>query len=168
MSAANNIHQAPFKNQVTLVPYKKQLEKVVKRIDKHKEQYLVVCTGHQGEPGSILDRIARGALPLRLSQDDQIIFSSKTIPTPVNVANREQLEKRLKKYKVRIFDNVHVSGHGGREDLRDLIKLTNPEHIFPSHGDPQKLAAGLALAQEMGYIKDKNIHVLADGKGITL
>jgi len=38
------------------------------------------------------------------------------------VESRAQLEKRLKKFNVRIFDNVHVSGHGGREDLRDLIR----------------------------------------------
>ena len=49
--------------------------------------------------------------------------------------------KRLKRHQTRIFDNVHVSGHGGREDLRDLIKLTNPEHVIPSHGDLKKTSA---------------------------
>src|SRR3989344_1076906 len=109
VSAARNIGKAPFINQITLVSYKKQLEKTLKRVQNNRHKYLVVCTGHQGEPGSILDRISRGALPYRLSRDDHIIFSSKTIPTPINEANRGYLEKRLKKFHARIFDNVHVS-----------------------------------------------------------
>jgi ribonuclease J len=111
-----------------------------------------------------LDRISRHELPIHLSQDDQIIFSSRTIPSPINEVNREQLEKRLRKFKVRIFDNVHVSGHGGREDLRELIKLTNPEHVIPSHGDLKKLSAGVELAEEMGYKPGKSVHLTSDGK----
>jgi mRNA degradation ribonuclease J1/J2 len=33
------------------------------------------------------------------------------------------MEDKLKKRKARIFRDVHVSGHGGREDLRELVKL---------------------------------------------
>lgn len=168
VTAANNIGRAPFRNQVKLVSYKKQMEKMLKRVSKNKKDYLVVCTGHQGEPGSILDRISRNQLPLNLSHDDHIIFSSKTIPTPINELNKEQLLKRLKKNNVRIFDNVHVSGHGGREDLRDLIKLTNPEHVIPSHGDLKKLLAGADLAQEMGYTLNKTVHILQNKNSVNL
>ncbi len=107
--AAENIGQLPFKNQVQIVSYRKQLEKVLKQINKDRKKYLIVCTGHQGEPGAILDRISRDQTPLRLNRDDHIIFSSKTIPSPTNEVNREQLERRLRSKKVRIFDNVHVS-----------------------------------------------------------
>lgn len=160
VTAAKNIGQCPFKNQIRLFTFRRQLEKELKKINKNKNKYLVVCTGHQGEPGSILDRISRSELPLTLSNDDHIIFSSKTIPTPTNELSREQLERRLKKHKVRIFDNVHVSGHGGREDLRDLIKLTSPEHIIPSHGDLKKTTAGAKLAEEMGYKLNKTVHLM--------
>lgn len=168
MNAATNIGKAPFARDVRIVTYRKQLERKLKEINKNKSRYLVVCTGHQGEPGSILDRISREALPIHLSQDDQIIFSSKTIPSPINEENKEQLEKRLRKKKVRIFDNVHVSGHGGREDLRDLIKLTNPENIIPSHGDLKKLSAGVSLAEEMGYKLHKSVHLLSNGATLEL
>jgi ribonuclease J len=168
VSAANNIGKAPFMNQISLVSYKKQLEKSLKKVQKNRQDYLIVCTGHQGEPGSILDRISRGKLPYKLSADDQVIFSSKTIPTPINEANRDQLEKRLKKFHVRIFDNVHVSGHGGREDLRDLINLTNPEHIIPSHGDIARRTGGMRLAQEMGYVQNKTAHLMSNGKELKL
>ena len=144
------------------------MERMLKKINKRKRDYLVVCTGHQGEPGSILDRISRNQLPLRISSDDHIIFSSKTIPTPINEANRAELENRLKRYHVRIFDNVHVSGHGGREDLRDLIKLLKPEHIIPSHGENAKRLAGAKLAEEMGYVIGKNVHLIENGRTLSI
>jgi len=166
--AADKVGKAPFLKDVTIATYRNQLDRILKRVNKRKKDFLIVCTGHQGEPGSILDRISRKQLNYELSPDDHIIFSSKTIPVAVNEANRAELEKRLKKNQVRIFDNVHVSGHGGREDLRDLIKLTNPEHVIPSHGDFPKLKAGLDLAVEMGYKKNYNVHIMENGKNLVL
>ena len=168
VTAATKVGKAPFKNQIRLITYRKQLEKSLKRINHNKKNYLIVCTGHQGEPGSILDRISRNQLPLTISPDDHVIFSSKTIPSPINEVNREQLGKRLVKHKARIFDNVHVSGHGGREDLRDLIKILQPEHIIPSHGDISKLTAGAELAEEMGYNLNKTVHLMSNGKSLII
>ena len=168
VTAARNVGACPFIKDIRLFTFRKQLEKNLKRINRDKRKYLIVCTGHQGEPGSILDRISRGQLPLKLDKEDHIIFSSKTIPTPINELNKEQLERRLKKYKVRIFDQVHVSGHGGKEDLRDLIKLTNPEHVIPSHGDLKKTTAGAKLAEELGYKMNKTVHLAQNGHCIKL
>jgi ribonuclease J len=168
VTAARNIGQAPFYNQIKLFTFRKQLEKALKQVNKNKSKYLIVSTGHQGEPGSILDRLGRNQLPLKLDQDDHVIFSSKTIPSPINEESKGQLVRRLRKQQARIFDNVHVSGHGGREDLRDLIKLTNPEHIIPSHGDLRKTEAGEKLAIEMGYRKNKTVHLMSNGKSLTL
>jgi len=168
VTAANNVGQAPFMKDVKIYTYRRQVEKIMRHINKNKTRYLIVCTGHQGEPGSILDRIARGQLPLRLEKEDHIIFSSKTIPTPENEETRAKLETRLRKFQVRIFDNVHVSGHGGREDLRDLIKLINPEHVIPSHGGLDKTTAGAKLAQELGYKLNKTVHLMSNGKSLIL
>ncbi|PXY71304.1 ribonuclease J [Candidatus Parvarchaeota archaeon] len=161
-SAAERIGKLPFRNEVEVGTYRHQVERLLRKANNNKKDYLIVCTGHQGEPGAILDRISRKKLPYQVSSDDHIIFSSKTIPTPINIANKNDLSH------ARLFDNVHVSGHGGREDLRDLLKLTNPEHFIPSHGDLPKLKAGLDLAVEMGYKKNYNVHILSNGKKLTL
>jgi ribonuclease J len=168
MTAASNIGKAPFRSHIQMLSFRKQRDQMLTKINKNRRDYLIVCTGHQGEPGSILDRISRNQLPLRLFSNDQVIFSSKTIPTPINENNRLNLEKKLKKSGVRIFDNVHVSGHGGREDLRDLIRLLKPEHVIPSHGDLKKRTAGAELAQEMGYRLHKNVHLMQNGSSIIL
>lgn len=168
VKAARNIGKAPFIKDVKIVTYRKQLEKLLKRADSNRSNYLLVSTGHQGEPGSILDRLSRNQLPFRFNAEDQIIFSSKTIPTPTNELSKEQLVSRLKKKQTRIFDNVHVSGHGGREDLRDLIKLTNPEHVIPSHGDLKKTTAGANLAEELGYKLGKTVHLMRNSQYIEI
>jgi ribonuclease J len=168
ITAAKNVGQAPFVGSVRLVTYKKQLDKMLKKINSDRSKYLIVCTGHQGEPGSILDRMSRGALPFKLAKDDLVIFSSKTIPSPINEVNRGDLQKRLAKYHVRILDNIHVSGHGGREDLRELINITKPLHVIPSHGDLKKLLAGASLAEEMGYKKDETVHIMQNGKALEI
>ena len=158
----------PFRNQIKIASYKSQVDSFLRKATKQKARYVVVCTGHQGEPGSILERISRGVLPYKFNPGDHVVFSSKTIPVPANIANREQMDKKLKKESVRIFDNVHVSGHGGREDARDLIEALQPEIIIPSHGERQKLLPMMELAKEMGYKPGKTVHLMENGKRIKL
>jgi len=166
--AGENIHQVPFKKDIIMATYKKQVEKMLKQANEERAKYLIVCTGHQGEKGSILDRMSKDQLPFKIKNGDHIIFSSKTIPAPETIASRGELQSRLKKFSPQIFDNLHVSGHGSKEDLMELIKLTNPENVIPSHGDHTKTIPGVHVAEEMGYKKDYNVHLLSNGKHITL
>ena len=168
VSTANAVNLVPFMPDIKLFSYRNQLERALKTVSKSPKDYMIVCTGHQGEPGSILDRISRGILPYRLSSKDHVVFSSSTIPSPVTVANKKQLEKRLKSKGVRIFTDVHVSGHCGREDIRDMIDMLQPQHIIPAHGDIPKLSALAELATEMGYKLGKSVHILQNGQKINL
>ena len=168
VSAAIKSKICPFSRQIMLVSYKRQVDSIMKRINQERAKYLVVCTGHQGEPGSVLDRISRNEMPFKLSPKDHVIFSSRTIPTEVNIENKEQLDKRLKQRGVRIFNEVHVSGHAGREDLRDFINMIRPENIIPAHGDLTKLSALAELSAELGYKVGKNCHISQDLQSIEL
>ena len=78
------------------------------------------------------------------------------------------VEKRLREKRVRIFTEIHVSGHCGREDLRDFIDMTKPEHIIPAHGGLDKTKALADLAEEMNYNLKKNVHLMQDGKIIKI
>lgn len=167
VSSAIDVGMCPFQKDIQLLSYKNQIDSVLKKVDQDRKKALIVCTGHQGEPGSIMDKLSRRNLPFSFKQGDNVIFSSKTIPSEINVENKEQLNKRLKKVGVRIFDNIHVSGHAGREDLRDLISIINPEHIIPAHGSSMQLAPMFELAKEMGYTT-KTCHLLDNGQRIKL
>ncbi len=166
--AASRVNLVPFMKDIKILSYRNQLERALKKISKNRKKYMIVCTGHQGEPGAILDRLARGVLPFTFSSRDNVVFSSSIIPSPITIANRKQLEKRLKAKGVRIFTDVHVSGHCAREDLRDMIEMLQPQHIIPAHGDITKLSALAELATELGYKLGKTVHILQNGQKLNL
>ncbi len=168
VQAAIQAKLCPFQKDVIMLAYRKQAESFFKKINKDKDNYVIVVTGHQGEPHSMLDRISRNETTLKLEPKDHVIFSSKTIPTEINIANKGQMDKRLKHAGCRIFNDVHVSGHAGREDLRDFINMINPEHIVPAHGDLPKLSALTELATELGYKLGKSCHLLQDLQSLSV
>jgi len=168
VAAGEKINQVPFKNKIIMATYKKQLEKVLRQADADRGKYLIVCTGHQGEKGSVLDRMSRRQLPFTIKQADNIVFCSKTIPAPETIASRAELMRRLDDFKPKVYDNIHVSGHGSKEDLMELIKLTNPENVIPSHGDHSKTIPGMHVAEEMGYKKGYNVHLLSNGESVKV
>ncbi|MCR4284989.1 MAG: MBL fold metallo-hydrolase [archaeon] len=167
-NAAKNVGIAPFLNNVKISKYRRHVEKTLQDVEKNRKKYLIVCTGHQGEPGSILERISRHQLPFKITSDDNIVFSSSVIPTEVNKLQFAKLEANLKKSKPRIFRDAHVSGHGGREDLRDIMSILHPQHVIPSHGGLDKTRPMADLVKELGYNLGKQCHLMGDGKVLEL
>jgi len=168
VQAALEVGAAPILKEASVSKYRRQVEKLLHKAEKRRKDYLIVCTGHQGEPGSILERISKNQLPYKISKDDNIIFSSSVIPAPINKEQFSKMEAHLKKSHPRIFRDVHVSGHGGREDLREIVHILSPAHIIPSHGGPDKTAPMATLVSEMGYKLGKNCHLMEDGGVLRL
>ncbi len=168
VSASMKINMCPFQKDMRMFTYRNQLNALFKKINKNRKEYMIVCTGHQGEPGSMLERMSRGETTFQFSPKDHVIFSSKTIPAEVNIANKAVVVKRLKNKGVRIFDSVHVSGHASREDLRDFINMIQPENIIPSHGDITKTSSLADLASELGYRLGSNCHILQNQQYVEL
>ena len=167
-NAAKKAKIAPFLSSIRVSKYRRQVEKTLHKIEKRRKDYLVVCTGHQGEPGSILERISRHQLPFRITRDDNIVFSSSVIPAPVNIAQFSEMEAKLKKNKPTIFRDVHVSGHGREEDLKETIKMVQPKHIIPWHGDLKKTKPMAELMKQFGYKLNKTCHLPQDGEVLEL
>lgn len=167
ITAAENIKLVNFTKDAELIKYQDQVRRKLKGIQKNPEKYLIICTGHQGEPRSILTRIATKDLPYEFYPGDQVIFSCKVIPAPINIANRAALEAKLKQRGVRLFKDIHTSGHLAREDHHDLIKLLRPKHIIPAQGDVTIFTPLAELAKEMGY-ENKFVHVVKNGQFVTL
>ncbi|MEK6848849.1 MAG: RNase J family beta-CASP ribonuclease, partial [Nanoarchaeota archaeon] len=168
VSAAIRAKTCPFANDIALLSYRKQVESVLRQVSKRRNQYMLVCTGHQGEPNSVLDRLCKDKLPFSFKKRDHVIFSSSIIPAPINVSNRQQIEKRLKQKGVRIFGDVHVSGHAAREDLRDFVQMMKAEHVIPAHGDLQKLTPMAELCTELGYKLGRDVHIMQDTQKIKV
>ena len=168
VKAAEATGIAKFTNKVEILKYSGQVKRKLKKIAKERGRYLMVVTGHQGEPKSVLAKMMNGGLKFKFFPEDHIIFSCRTIPTPTNIANREKLEADLRSFNVRIFKDIHQSGHAAREDLRDLINLVKPQHIIPAHGELKMTSALADLAVDMGYKQGQNVHVMGNGERIRL
>lgn len=148
---------------IQVASYRDEVNELFEKIGENREEWLIVCTGNQGEENSVLERLSKGQYPFQLQKGDHVIFSSSTIPTLINRADRYRLEKNLKKKDVSLHLDIHASGHGHREDLRVLIQALKPEIMIPGHGDIHKLAEHATLAQEEGYELNKNLFICENG-----
>jgi ribonuclease J len=61
--------------------------------------------------------------------------------------------------------DIHASGHGHREDLRQMIRLIRPKFLMPIHGHYSMMVNHGYLAQEEG-IPEENI-IIADNGSIV-
>ena len=148
---------------------RKNIDKAFARIaSEGKEKYLPIVTGHQGEPGAVLERISMDNTPYRIESGDKVIFSANVIPTPSTRANRHALETKLKMRGARIYDGVHVSGHACKEDHWELLRMVNPEHVIPAHGNLVMHSSYIEMAESTGYVLGDTLHLLRNGEELVL
>jgi ribonuclease J len=133
------------------------------------EEVVIMCTGAQGEPTSILGRLSMGAQKqFDIKPGDTVVLSSKTIP-----GNEEAVYRTINGL-FRLGANViyeeiapvHVSGHGSQEDIKLLIHLTKPKYFIPAYGELRHLKQSALLAQQTG-IPENHIAVIENGQVLT-
>ncbi len=164
VEAAEAVGLADF-SDVEIVGYGNKVKPYLKKVTEP-EKYLFVATGNQGEPKATLAKIVDQDM-LPLGDNDQVIFSCKMIPVPVTIENRQRLEGKLQAKHVRIFTDIHVSGHGAREDHRDFLNTLKPKNIIPTHGEIKALGAFKELAEEVGY-RPEQIRIVVNGERVRV
>jgi ribonuclease J len=140
---------------------------LLRKVKESKEEYVLICTGHQGEPNSVLSLIADGQLPYEIEKGDSVIFSASVIPHPINQANRELLETKLQLKGAKIYKEVHASGHAGRAETLEFLKLVRPRHVVPCHGTEDRLRVLYEMARELGYSQSE-IHLASNGVPVEI
>ena len=162
VSAAEQIKLVNFSQEGKFVKYRDKVNDTLKKIMKEgKDKYLIVCTGHQGEPKAILSRMSRKETPFHFSSGDVVVFSCSVIPVELNKDNRAKLESDLSSHGVQIFRDIHSSGHAAREDHKELLKLVRPRHIIPAHAGADKATKIKELSDEL---KIGKTHIMKDGE----
>ncbi|MBI2137672.1 RNase J family beta-CASP ribonuclease [Candidatus Woesearchaeota archaeon] len=165
IAAAEKAGLTNLSKKAEVIRYGNKVERRLKEMQREgKQKYLLVCTGHQGEPKSVLSRIITQNF---LDTKDYVIFSCRVIPTPTNKENRERLERELKRLGVHVLVDVHQSGHASQDELRELIELVKPKNIIPSHGEEKTKKGLMELAALLGY-KQSQLHMAKDGAKITV
>ena len=143
----------------------------ISEIKKYKpEQLTLITTGSQGEPMSALYRIAFGEHDkVRINSNDVVVLSSSAIPGNEKLIGK--IINALVKNGVKVvndsIEDVHVSGHACREELKLMMALTKPKYFMPIHGEYRHLYANKEIAEFMG-IPSQNIFISEVGKVLEI
>lgn len=135
-------------------------------IDKYEDRNIVILsTGTQGEPMSALTRIAHNEhRNIFIKKGDLVIFSSSAIPgneKPVyNVINL--LMRMGAKVIFESWEEVHVSGHAKKEELKTMIGLVRPKYLIPVHGEYLHMDRHRDIAVSTGMDRE-HVLVLENG-----
>jgi ribonuclease J len=129
-------------------------------------QIVLMSTGTQGEPSSILGRLSTGTnRQFDVIPGDTIVLSSHPIP-----GNEESIFRTINRLFRRganvIYEPiapVHVSGHASQEEMKLLIHLVKPKYFIPIHGELRHLKQHATIAQEVG-LKEEHIAVIENGQ----
>jgi ribonuclease J len=133
-------------------------------------EVVIMCTGSQGEPTSILGRLSTGTNRLfDIQAGDTIVLSSHPIP-----GNEENVYRTINRLFERganvIYESiapVHVSGHASQEEMKLLIHLVRPKYFIPIHGELRQLKQHAILAKQVG-IPEENIAVIQNGQVLEI
>ena len=129
-------------------------------------QVVLMSTGTQGEPSSILGRLSTGTnRQFDIIPGDTVVLSSHPIP-----GNEEGIYRTINRLFRRganvIYEPiapVHVSGHASQEEMKMLIHLVKPKYFIPIHGELRHLKQHATIAQELG-LAEENIAVIENGQ----
>lgn len=130
------------------------------------EEQVIVLTGAQGEPLSVLSRVANNAhRDIAIQENDTVVLSASAIPGNETVISSvvDKLARRGAKALTRATaPGVHVPGHASQEELKLMLRLMKPRHFVPVHGEYRMLAAHANLARRAG-VAPENVIIMEDG-----
>ena len=135
-----------------------------------KKEVVLMCTGSQGEPSSIIGRLSTGNnRQFDLEAGDTVVISSHPIPGNEETINKtiNRLMRRGAEVIYEAVSPIHVSGHASSEEQKLLLNLVRPKYLVPIHGELHHLKRHAALARQIG-IPPENIIVVENGQVVEL
>lgn len=134
------------------------------------KQAVFITTGSQGEPTSVLSRIASNDHRLiRLQPGDTVVLSGTPVPGNELAVDRtiNNLVRRGAEVIHSALMPVHVSGHASQEELKLVLNLVRPRYLIPVHGEPRHQVHLRRIAQEVGLPAER-VFILENGDVIEL
>jgi ribonuclease J len=134
------------------------------------EEAVIITTGSQGEPMSVLSRIATDEHKhIKIKDGDTVVLSAKMIPGNERSIGRiiNHLFRRGANVIYEKVSEIHVSGHASKEELKLMLNLVRPKYFVPVHGEYRHLANHAKLALKQG-IPRENVFILEDGEVLEI
>ena len=135
----------------------------LKKLEDH--EVVIITTGSQGEPMSVLSRIATDEhKQIKIREGDTVILSAKMIPGNERAIGKiiNHLFRRGANVIYEKVSEVHVSGHASKEELKLMLNLIKPMYFMPIHGEYRHLIYHSMLAKKMDIPKE-NIFIMKNG-----
>ncbi|KAF0144719.1 MAG: ribonuclease J [Nitrospirae bacterium] len=133
-------------------------------------EVVIITTGSQGEPMSVLSRIATDEHKhIKAKDGDTVILSAKMIPGNERSIGRiiNHLFKRGANVIYEKVSEIHVSGHASKEELKLMLNMVRPKYFMPVHGEYRHLVYHLNLAEKVGIPKE-NVFILENGERLEI
>lgn len=134
------------------------------------DKITIITTGSQGEPMAGLSRIAYGShRHVSIEQDDLFIISASPIPGNDKLVSRviNQLFRKGVEVIYEDLEEIHVSGHAYKEELKLIHTLVKPKYFMPVHGEYRHLKHHSDLALKLGMNKS-NVFTLETGQVLEI
>ncbi len=128
-------------------------------------EVVIVTTGSQGEPMSVMSRIATNEhKQIKIKENDVVILSAKVIPGNEHSIGSiiNHLFRRGANVIYEKVSEIHVSGHASKEELKLMLNLVRPKYFMPVHGEYRHKFYHARLAEKIGIPKE-NIFNLENG-----
>lgn len=111
----------------------------------------IIVTGSQGEFRAALSQMSRAEYSrIKIIPGDLVVYSAR--PIPGNEGSIWRTVNRLVKLGAHVHIDekspVHASGHGSKEEIRLMYRLTKPFYVAPVHGEPRHQQLFLDLLDE--------------------
>ena len=133
------------------------------------DKLCLIVAGSQGQFDSALSKLATNQNKnIKVGGGDKVIFSSDPIP-----GNEDEVYRVIEELAQLgadvvygdIHDQLHASGHGNQEDLKFLVRFTNPRYFIPIGGTLRHQRQYLNIVTEMGF-KQSQVFLLDEGETI--
>lgn len=137
----------------------------------HPDKLLYIIAGCYGQPGSSVYRLALGEHErVKINPGDTFIFSAD--PGPAYSKESEDfvidslIDKGAEVHYYDLNENLHVSGHGGQEDIKELFRIVKPKYYIPTGGTIRYMKSYEKLAVSMGA-NESDVFRLKPGESVV-
>ena len=137
----------------------------------------IITTGSQGEPMSALSRMATSDYKnFNIIPGDTVVISATPVPGNEKMVSGV-VNKLFEKGATVIYsalEDIHVSGHACREEIKLMYSLVKPKFFVPVHGEQRHLVLNARMVQELGMNENHIVlpsigkTILIDSSGISL
>lgn len=132
------------------------------------DSIVYLIAGCFGQHGSALDRLGKGEhKDIVVDKNAIVVFSAEPNPPGVDL-DVEYVSSNLVLMGAEVIDhtnmdNLHVSGHGHRDELGKVASIVKPKYFIPNGGTPLQIHAYANMVYEMG-VEHGKVFELQEGE----